>query len=184
MGKIQFAEVSYTGRNPLVKKILFSYDTVITGSDPPLSKAGEDWILAISGAALYDLGVKWLQTGIQRDKSASVLGIKDPEIDSAKPHLYDAVRFVCTQVLERWYGALRLRGFNADKLLEAAKNIEEGKLSTATDIVELVNTFVEPVNVMLDLNGVRPLGGYASLEEQIKSEARVRKGIIRIGQYA
>ena len=178
-----FTKVNYEGNNPLVRKVLALYERVINDKAPLLRATGESKALAVSGSALYDLGASLLESFVQREIRADALGVKDAEIDGARAHLYDAVSFICIEVLERWYGALKRKGLEAENLSAAADSIRSGKVATTNEVIQLVNGLVEHASALLDIKDIRPQNGFAHIDEQLEFERLVGEKIIRIGVY-
>ena len=179
-----YTAVLYDGDNQLVRQILACYDRVIKDRVPFLMTAEESKVFAVSASALYDLGTKLLQPSVRMQLSAESLGDTSPEIEEAKPKVYEAVRFIATEVMQRWHDSLRMRGLDKPyKLLQAICKVKGSELATTREIVDLVNEFAEHVSVFINVGDVKPKGGWERLNESLEFEEVVRKGEIHIGLY-
>ena len=176
--------IPYHGNNKLVRQILECYDRVIKDREPFLMAAEQSKVPAVSASALYDLGTKLLEPSVRKQLSAEALGATSPEIEEAKPKVYEAVRFIATEVLQRWYDSLTMSGLDkAEKILQAIKKVEGGEIATTREIVDLVNEFAKPVSNLIKIDDLKPRKGWGRLNEELEFEELVRKGKIHIGQY-
>lgn len=174
--------ISYDGSNPLVAKVLGSYKAVID-TVPWMKEASQPRLWAASASALFDLSSMIMEDAAGLDISASFLGIDDKSIKKARPLIYDAVRFVSMEVMQRWYNSLKSSGLPASNILASIKKIKKRKLATTKEIVDLMEETAGHVAQFTDLSGVRPEGGWRTVAEDIEFERLVRKGAIRLGQY-
>lgn len=173
--------VSYSGSNPLVSKLLGSYNAVMAHRADFMKSAEQKNLWAASASALYDLGNVVLGQVALSDIRSNVLGISNPAIESARPHIYEAVVFTGIEVLQRWYNSLMESGHDARNISGEIEKIKKGEYNTTAQVVDAVEKIA--THIKIDTGEIKPEKGWQDLAESIEFEDLVRKGAIHIGVH-
>lgn len=175
--------VSYSGGNAIVKKLIAAYDRVINYRYSSMRGAEESQLWAVSASALFDLSRAVLQPEVPRVIGAEILGIKDESIEHKKPEVYEAVQFICSQILERWEHALGQHGYNSTNLSRAIGRIRSGRIRTTRKIVELVNEYEGPALALINFGDLTPREGWTGVLQILEHDRLVMERKIHTGQY-
>ncbi len=145
--------------------------------------AEESQLWAVSASALFDLSKVILQSEVPRMIAAEILGINNKLIEQKKPEVYEAVQFICSQILERWKHALEQQGHDSNMLSEAIERIKSGNIKTTKEIVEIVGEYECPMLELVNPTSLVPIGGWVEALRAADFESQVARGEIHIGQY-
>jgi len=175
--------IPYSEGNAIVRNLITAYDRVINYRIPSLRDAEESQLWAVSAAALFDLSKAVLQPEVPRVIGAEILGINDYAIERQKPQVYEAVQFICSQILERWKHALEKRGYNSKNLSKAIRKIRSGRIKTTKRIVEIVNEYEGPVLALINTRDFTPREGWIGALHAAEHDILIAERKIHTGFY-
>ena len=116
---------------------------------------------------LYRLGLYTLKPSVERVMQAKNLGIVNPSIQESEPQVYEAIKFLAVEFIERCYEALKKSGYEATHLLATLNDIKADKIELST-IASIVNDLPINIRPFIDVDKLQPREGWVKKNEGLK----------------
>lgn len=146
---------------PLLGVLQTVYDDVISRAIHHMRDDGPSQVLASSGNALANLSVEVLLHTARKAYTIEDLGINHPDFDGQVEEVREILKFVCTETLERYFGAIRELGYEAKSIAKDLEGVKSGAIRGIEELSRLSNRWD---NVVISLVApFIPVGGWSSL---------------------
>lgn len=162
----------------LFEELQRTYDTVIqrTTGMIDVSEKRIPLALIVSGNAIADLSIGGVfNQAANLAYSVEGMGIQHPDLDNASQDVREILRFVCREMLGRYYKAMQELGYDAKEIAKDLSGVEDGTIRNIQELTKLSNKYDPLIQNLVGINLIKPQAGWASLKISSPPEAELRR---------